>query len=146
MKKLTSLLVPAALDSKASVAMLLLRLVAGSAMVLHSQSKIRNPFGWMGADSAWPGFMQALAAVSEFGGGVAWMVGALTPLASLGLFCTMAVAVHSHLVLRGDPFVKSSPTQKGSYELALLYLVIAVVLVLVGPGRYSVDARLKERS
>ena len=114
-------------------------------MVLHSQSKIRNPFGWMGADSAWPGFMQALAAISEFGGGVAWILGALVPLASFGMLCTMLVAVHTHLILRGDPFVKTSPEHKASYELALLYLVISIVFLLVGPGRYSVDAKIKEK-
>lgn len=143
--KLKSLFAPVDLDSRASVAILLLRLVAGSAMVLHSQSKIRNPFGWMGADSSMPGILQALAALSEFGGGIAWILGALVPLASFGMMCTMAVAVHRHAMLNGDPFVKTSPAAKASYELALLYLVIAITLILVGPGKFSVDSKIKER-
>jgi putative oxidoreductase len=139
--KLKTLLYPVPLDNRASAAMLALRFVAGLAFVLHSQSKIKDPFGWMGADSSMPGILQALAALAEFGGGIAWMLGALMPLASFGLLCTMIVAVHKHAFIRGDAFVGKSPT----YELALLYLVIALVFLFVGPGRYSVDAKLKSR-
>jgi putative oxidoreductase len=95
----------------------------------------------MGPDAPTPGILQALAALSEFGGGLAWVLGALVPLASLGLFFTMAFAVYFHAVVRGDPFVG----QAGSYEPALLYLAIAVMLMTVGPGLYSVDAWLRQR-
>lgn len=60
--------------------------------------------------------------------------------AAFGIACTMVVAVHRHAIIDGGPFVG-----KGSYELALLFLVIAIVLTAVGPGRYSVDAKLKAR-
>jgi putative oxidoreductase len=58
------------------------------------------------------------------------------PLASFGLLCTMAVAVHFHAVIKGDPFVGF----EGSYEPALVYFCIALLFLLLGPGRYSVDA------
>lgn len=138
--KLKSFLYPVVLDRNPSIALLLLRLVAGFAFVMHGKSKIQNPFGWMGADSAMPGILQALAALAEFGGGIAWMLGALVPLASFGIACTMIVAVHKHAIERGDPFVG-----KSSYELALLFLCLALVFIFVGPGRYSVDAHLKTR-
>lgn len=115
--------------------LLVLRIVAGVAFVFHGWGKIQNPTGWMGPDAGVPGIFQALAAVSEFGGGIAWILGALTPLASLGLLCTMAVAVHFHVVIRGDPFVGP----QGSYEPALLYFCIALLFLLIGPGRFSVD-------
>ena len=86
-----------------------------------------------------PGFFQALAAVSEFGGGLAWILGLLTPLASLGIASTMVVAVAMHAIMRGDPFVSSSGP---SYELAVLYFCIAVLLIAVGPGRFSLDRRI----
>src|SRR4051794_28770305 len=87
----------------ADAALLLLRLVAGSAFILHGFTKIQHPFDWM------PGFapppMLALAAVAEFGGGILWVLGLLTPLASLGIACTMGTAFYMHAFMRGDPFV-----------------------------------------
>ncbi|PWB78822.1 MAG: DoxX family protein, partial [Holophagae bacterium] len=73
------------------LALLLVRVVAGFAFMLHGWGKIQNAFGWMGPDAFAPGIFQALAALSEFGGGLAWILGLLTPLASLGIACTMAV-------------------------------------------------------
>lgn len=125
-------------DTKVSVALLLLRLVAGIGMILHGWGKIQAPFSWMGPEAPVPGIFQFLAALSEFGGGIAWVLGLLTPLASLGMAITMAVAASVHLG-KGDGFV-------GGYELALIYLGIAIVLGLAGPGKFSVDSRLGGRS
>ncbi len=138
---LASLFPPPLATKRANVGLLLLRLVAGIAFMFHGWSKIQNPFAWMGPEAPVPGILQALAALSEFGGGLAWALGALVPLASLGIFFTMAVAVHFHAVQRGDPFVG----QGGSYEPALLFLVIAVLMLTVGPGLYSVDAWLRRK-
>ena len=115
--------------------LLVLRVVAGVAFMFHGWGKIQQPFTWMGPDAAMPGLLQFLAAVSEFVGGLAWVLGALTPLFSFGLLCTMAVATHMHAVVRGDPFV----AQGGSYEPALLYFCIALLFLLAGPGKVSVD-------
>ena len=81
-----------------------------------------------------------LAAISEFGGGLAWIAGLLTPLASFGIACTMVVAVRLHAVVMGDPFV--SQTGGRAYELGALFLSIAVLLLLAGPGRFSLDGLL----
>ena len=124
----------------ASAALLLLRLVAGVAFIIHGWQKIQNPFGWMGPQSGIPGIFQFLAALSEFGGGIAWVIGLLTPLAALGIACTMAVAVHMHSMVLHDPFV--SLTGARSYELASAYLCIAVILLALGPGRVSLDAKI----
>lgn len=126
-------------DGLGSVGLLLLRLVVGSAFVLHGFPKIQQPFNWMG--DAFPGFLQALAAISEFGGGLALILGLLTPIAMLGLVCTMIVAVFTH-VMRGDPWVG----QGGSFELPALYLIIALTIALLGPGRFSLDALLFGRN
>jgi len=122
------------------LALVLIRVVAGFAFMLHGWGKIQNPFGWMGPDAFAPGVFQALAALSEFGGGLAWILGLLTPLASLGIASTMAVAFWTHAVLRGDPFV--SMTGGPSYELAAVYFCIAVLLIALGPGRLSLDRKL----
>ena len=122
------------------VALLLLRLVAGTAMTLHGWPKIQAPTSWMG-DAPIPGFLQACAAISEFGGGLCWVLGALTPLASLGLIATMGFATFMVHVRMGHPFVSS--THDGpSAESAAGYLTIAIFLLIVGPGRLSIDSLL----
>lgn len=118
-------------------ATLLIRFVAGLAFMFHGWGKIQNPLGWMGPDAPVPGILQALAAISEFGGGLAWILGFLTPLASLGIGITMSVAFSMHVFMRGDPFV--SMTGGPSYELASVYFCIAVLLIAAGPGRLSLD-------
>jgi len=128
---------PHRLSGRASAGLLVLRLVAGLAFMFHGYGKIQNPFGWMGPDAVVPGVLQALAAVSEFGGGMAWMLGLLTPLASFGLACTMTVAVWMHAAVLHDPFVALRGGR--SYELAGVYLCVALLLLLAGPGRFSVD-------
>jgi len=124
-------------STRVSAGLLLLRLVAGAAFLYHGYGKIQNPFGWMGPDAGFPGVFQALAALSEFGGGLAWMLGLLTPLASFGLACTMTVAVWMHAAVLHDPFVALQGGR--SYELASVYLCVAVLLLLAGPGRFSAD-------
>lgn len=130
---------PTDLSTPMSIALLILRLVAGTAFLLHGWGKIQNPFGWMGPDANVPGIFQALAAFSEFGGGLAWILGLLSSLASLGMLFTMSVAVHFHAILRGDPFVNP---KGASYELALVYLVISLLFILGGPGKFSLDQKL----
>ena len=129
---------PTALSGRVSMGLLILRFVAGLAFMFHGWGKIQNPTGWMGPNATIPGVFQALAAVSEFGGGLAWMLGALTPLASFGLACTMAVAAYMHAFVMKDPFVAAGPG-KGSYELAAVYLCVAILFLLAGPGRFSLD-------
>jgi len=129
---------PTPLSGAVSTGLLLLRIVAGLAFMFHGWGKIQNPTGWMGANANIPGILQALAAISEFGGGLAWILGALTPLASFGLACTMAVAAYMHAFVMKDPFVPTGPG-KGAYELASVYFCIAVLLLLAGPGRFSLD-------
>ena len=132
---------PKPITGPAAAALFALRAVAGLAFVFHGWGKIQNPTGWMGPDATVPAFFQALAAISEFGGGVAWILGCLTSLFSFGILCTMAVATHLHMVIKGDPFVGRG----GSYELALLYFTLALFLLFAGPGKYSIDAWMKSK-
>jgi len=87
----------------ADIALLLIRIVVGLAFMIHGWPKIQNPFGWMPAGAPVPGVFQALAAISEFGGGLGWILGLLTPLAALGIAFTMAVAFSTHTFISGDP-------------------------------------------
>jgi putative oxidoreductase len=101
---------------------------------------MQNPMAWMGAEAPVPGIFQFLAAFSEFGGGIAWILGFLTPIAAMGIGCTMTVAVLMHMFVMKDPFV--NPTGGGSYELALVYWGISILIGMMGPGKFSVDAKV----
>ncbi len=118
----------------------LLRLIMGIAFVIHGSGKIQNPMHWMGDQAPVPGVFQLLAAVSEFGGGIALILGFLTRLGALGIAFTMLVAVATLRFAMGDPFV--NPTGGGSYELASIYLALALLFIIAGPGRFSLDCRL----
>jgi len=132
------LLQPAPLPAPVSAGLLALRIAAGLAFVLHGWVKIQHPFSWMGPNSDYPAFLLGLAALSEFGGGIAWVLGLLTPLACFGIACTMLVALRLHIFVMHDPFVATAPKQS-SFEIAAVYLAVAVLLALAGPGRFSVD-------
>ena len=134
-----SLFQPRSFSTPVSFALTLPRIVVGAALMHHGQGKVQNAFGWMGPDSAIPGFLQALAALSEFGGGLALILGLLTPLASFGIACTMAVATGMHFA-GGDPFV--SATGGSSYEHALSFFTVAFLFLIAGPGSFSADARI----
>lgn len=122
---------------KGGVAILLLRLVSGLAFIQHGWPKIQHAFAWMGPDAAMPALLQALAAFAEFGGGIALILGLLTPLAALGIACVMLTAIFMVHLPNGDPFIGPR-----SYEIAAVYLVIMSVFLLRGAGQFSLDALL----
>lgn len=128
------------LGGRAGLGLLIIRVVVGLALMFHGWGKIQHPFSWMPPDAPVPGFLQALAALSEFGGGLALVIGLLTPIAAFGIACTMAFAVFAVHVKNGDPFV--SATGGPSFELAAVYLCAALLVILAGPGKYSLDGQL----
>ena len=133
---------PAFVGGRGAVGLLALRMAMGAAFVLHGLSKIyRNGefvmLHWMPPEAPVPPAVQAAAAVAEFGGGLGLIFGLLTPLAGLGILCTMATAIAMVHTPTSHPFV--GPPDKGPYELPLVYLASAVLFILVGPGRISLD-------
>lgn len=122
-------------DGRAAGGLLALRIVAGLGLVAHGFPKIQKPFSWMGPDAPVPGFLQFLGAFSEFFGGLALIVGLLTPLAALGVIATMVFAAFG--AHGKDPFIASGPGP--SKEPALSYFIVALTLFLAGPGTLSLD-------
>src|SRR5438132_2078759 len=127
-----------------SFGLLVLRIVTGAAFVMHGWGKIQSPggpFHWMDQfPDAPPGPIQALAVLAEFGGGIALVLGFLTPLAAFLIAGTMTVALAKVHLPHGDPFVGAPG--KPSFEPAAGYLAQMIMFLLVGPGVLSVDALL----
>jgi putative oxidoreductase len=122
-----------------AVGLLGLRLVMGAAFLIHGWTKIQNPFDWMGPNSPMPEILQSLAALSEFGGGLALILGLLIRLAPLGIAAVMVVALATVHFPNEHPFVSR---EGPSFELPAVYLACAILLLLLGPGRFSLDALL----
>lgn len=129
---------------RAAVGLLVFRLLFGLGIALHGLQKVKSPGGWLawadpGLHFEIPTFFQGLATMAELGGGIATMVGLLTPLATLAILATMSFAIirfhwgvnHAHYVaVTGGP----------DYEAAAHYFIYALGLLLSGPGSISLDA------
>ena len=128
-----------ALGKYRNVGLLAMRLGLGLSFVCHGYPKLAGgaPLwqklgGAMGALGihAVPGVWGLAAALAEFGGGVLLLLGFYFRVAALLLTVIMLVAFNMHLS-KGDPF--------NAYSHALELAVVFFGLLLVGPGRLSVD-------
>lgn len=129
---------------RGALGLLILRIAVGIAFMLHGWPKIQHPFDWMGSNTV-PSLLQALAALSEFGGGFALILGLLTPIAAFGIFCTMTTALAMVHIPHGDPFIAPKGWHGSTFEIPLIYLCISVLFMLIGPGEFSLDALLFRR-
>ncbi|MFP4228300.1 MAG: DoxX family protein [Salinivenus sp.] len=125
------------------LALLVLRVGIGISFVyVYGWDKITGgPAQWadLGQNMAlfgitvWPTFWGFMAAATEFVGGVCLMLGLLfRPMLGL-LLVVMVVAFASHLAAGEGPWHAT--------EMATVF----VALLLLGPGRYSVDAWVQRR-
>jgi putative oxidoreductase len=80
--------------------------------------------------------------MTQFIGGILLILGALTPLAALGIAGTMITAT-IFLIQRGEPFINSAGH---SWENSAFYLTTGICLALSGAGRWSLDAWLFGRN
>jgi len=123
--------------SAVHICLLLLRVGVSAMMLTHGLPKLQkvlsgnfqfgDPLGIGSAPSL------ILAAFAEFGCSLLLLVGFATRLATIPLIITMSVAIL--IAHANDPFPKK--------EMPLLYLLIYVVLLILGSGKYSIDSRIK---
>jgi putative oxidoreductase len=82
------------------------------------------------------GFFAVLGGLIEFGGGLAMAAGLLSRLAGLALFGDMVMAMITVTWATGINATNPPP----GYQLNLALAVLALVVALLGPGRFSLDA------
>jgi len=132
-----------ALDRYRDVGLLVLRAGLGAMLFWHGWPKLAGGAAkWeklggamsaLGIDFA-PTFWGLCAALAETVGGALLVVGLATRPAAAALAFTMFVAAWNHYV-DGEGFIEwSHATEDG---------IAFVALILLGPGRYALDARLK---
>ena len=134
---------PQRLEGLERLAVLILRLSLGFVFVMHGSQKLLGAFGGGGIAGV-TGMLTKLGmepahilawvlSITEFVGGMCLILGFLTRFWAAGLVIDMAVAVFKvHLV---NGFFAS----KNGFELPLALGVMALVIMLTGPGSVSVD-------
>ena len=127
-------------SSAVDAALFALRVFAGVAFVLHGWGKVADVSGFA-TEQGVPVVLGAAAAYVQFIGGLLLVVGLLTPLAAFGIGVTMVVAIVM-LVRAGESFINPGGH---SWESAALYVVVMLCLMMLGAGRYALDAVLFKR-
>jgi putative oxidoreductase len=112
----------------------------GAVLIMHGSAKVFGGIDAFTLGVAKLGFPQPrvwawIAAMSEFAGGILLMLGFFTRIAALAAASTMAVAVF--MFHAADAFEVK--------ELAFAYMMTLVLVFLIGPGQYSVDALMARR-
>lgn len=134
---------PQRLEGLERLAVLILRLFLGFVFMMHGSQKLLGAFGgggvsgvagMMGKLGIEPSLLWAwVVSITEFVGGVCLFFGFLTRFWAAGLVIDMAVAVVKVHLVNGF-FVG-----KNGVELPLTFGVIALVILLTGPGSMSMD-------
>jgi putative oxidoreductase len=125
------------------VGLLVLRGIAGFTMAWHGWQKIDGGVGGFkgfveSLGLPFPGLLAPVVTGLEFGGGLLLIAGLLTRLWALLIGVEMAFTAFLVKASKLDVgFIGSEGT---GYELDLLILAACVALILLGPGRVSLDA------
>lgn len=121
------------------IALLVLRLVFGSSMALaHGWPKAQklisgDPTSFADPFGTGPVVALVLTVFAELICGLAVAAGIFTRWATIPLIITMLVAIL--MIHAGDPFP--------DWEKAALFLAAYLAIFMAGPGRYSLDQRIR---
>lgn len=138
-------------DKSANLALLILRVVAGLVLFYYGSQKLLGWFGGQGFNGTLatfqsklniPPVLAALATFAEFFGGLGLILGLFTRIAAFGAACTMAVATYIGLEQTKTLVAGAGENPVRNFAYPLLVLAIALALLLMGGGAYSLERRL----
>lgn len=134
---------------------LLGRLTLGIVFFPHGAQKVLGWFGGAGFEgtiaffqSTWgvPAPLAVLAMAAEFFAPIALMFGFMTRIAALAIAVDMAVAMFVGGHIQNGFFMNWMGNQAGEgFEFHLLAIGLALALVVLGGGRFSVDRSLQDK-
>jgi putative oxidoreductase len=122
------------LTGTTAVAVLILRVFVGTAILLHGYLKLFK-IPAFSAKFNLPVFVGGVVVLSQVIGGSMLLMGLLTRLACFAVGLTMAGAIFK-CIARGERFVDA---EHHSWESAGFYLISLIVIGMLGPGEYSLD-------
>ncbi len=121
--------------------LLILRVVLGAGLVIHGYPKAKGgrvqAGQWMKSMGV-PPFTADLATVLEFLGGIFLVIGFLTPLVGL-FFAIQFGAIILMKMSKMHAKFTSMEQGKPTYEIDVLYVLLALVFLVLGAGPYSLD-------
>ena len=134
---------------RTDVSSLLLRLAAGAIFIPHGYSKVFGAGGPASFASDLPSyhipvFLCYVGAYAEFFGAILLIAGILTRIDAFllaGMMFVAVVVIQLPDALR-DPDAHGMAAVLHSIELPLAMFVMTAVVVIVGPGRFSLDSLL----
>ncbi len=129
-----------------SATMLVARILMGAIFVLSGVAKLADPAGAIGhmesAGVPSAGVLLYVAAFAEILGGVAVISGFLARIGAIGLFVYLAITtlvMHAFWNLEGQERLM----QNVQFMKNLSIMGGLLLLFAAGPGRYSIDARIR---
>jgi putative oxidoreductase len=119
-------------------ASLFLRIALGAVFIYHGYGKVFGESAAMG--TAWnpygmPSVLQLLVAWGEFAGGIALLIGFLTPIAAIGIITIMAGAIVTVTGKNGFNMMNQG------YEYNFVLIMMCLALIANGAGACSIDCR-----
>ncbi len=119
---------------------ILLRLVLGIALIIHGYPKFKPEVRqglvqWMQSIGI-PSAVVSLVAINEFFGGILLVIGFIVPIVS-----TLMIIQFLSITIAKKTRMKASfiAIDKPSYEVDLLYTLLALTILVIGSGPISID-------